>query len=112
MAKKCVIWVFFCFFYNIAFSFAFMLTEKLFLLHRLLFIPYFNNPQGGGEGREGGYSQWWPLRPILAQKGRNEKVGISPPEEYDGKNMIGYREFCHFFLYYDQKVLLKDFMAL
>ena len=39
MAKKCV-----------AFSFAFMITGKLFLLHRLLFIPYFNNPQGGGEG--------------------------------------------------------------
>ena len=85
-----------------------MLIEKLFLLHRLLFIPYFNNPLGGGEGREGGYSQWWPLRPILPQKGCNEKVGISLPEEYDSKNMIGYREFCHFFLYYDQKVLLKD----
>ena len=112
MAKKCVIGVFFCFFYNVAFSFAFMITGKLFLLHRLLFIPYFNNPQGGGEGREGGYSQWWPLRPILPQKGRNEKVGISPPEEYDSKNMIGYRELCNFFLYYDQKVLLKDFMAL
>ena len=84
MAKNCVIGVFFCFFYNVAFSFAFMITGKLFLLHRLLFIPYFNNPQGGGEGREGGYSQWWPLRPILPQKGRNEKVGISPPEEYDG----------------------------
>ena len=83
MAKKCVIGVFFCFFYNVAFSFAFMITEKLFLLHRLLFIPYFNNPQGGGEGREGGYSQWWPLRPILPQKGRNEKVGISLPEEYE-----------------------------
>ena len=83
MAKKCVIWVFFCFFYNIAFSFAFMLTEKLFLLHRLLFIPYFNNPQGGGEGRECGYSQWWPVRSILHQKGCNEKVVISLPEEYE-----------------------------
>ena len=60
-----------------------MLIEKLFLLHRLLFIPYFNNPQGGGEGREGGYSQWWPLRPILPQKGCNEKVGILLPEEYE-----------------------------
>ena len=79
-------WGLFCFFYNVAFIFAFMITGKLFLLHRLLFIPYFNNPQGGGEGREGGYSQWWPVRPILPQKGRNEKVGISPPEEYDSKN--------------------------
>ena len=60
-----------------------MLIEKLFLLHRLLFIPYFNNPLGGGEGREGGYSQWWPLRPILPQKGCNEKVGILLPEEYE-----------------------------
>ena len=66
MTKKCVIWAFFCFFYNVTFSFAFMLTEKLFLLHRLLFIPYFNNPSGGGGG--------------------------------------GWGE--------DQKVLLKDFMAL
>ena len=82
MTKKCVIWAF-CFFYNIAFSFAFMLTEKLFLLHRLLFIPYFNNPQGEGEGRGGGYSQWWPLRPILPQKECNEKLGISLPEEYE-----------------------------
>ena len=60
-----------------------MLIEKLFLLHRLLFISYFNNPLGGGEGREGGYSQWWPLRPILPQKGCNEKVGILLPEEYE-----------------------------
>ena len=60
-----------------------MLIEKLFLLHRLLFIPYFNNSLGGGEGREGGYSQWWPLRPILPQKGCNEKVGILLPEEYE-----------------------------
>ena len=50
MTKKCVIWAFFCFFYNVTFSFAFMLTEKLFLLHRLLFIPYSNNPSGGGGG--------------------------------------------------------------
>ena len=92
MAKKCVIWVFFCFFYNIAFSFAFMLTEKLFLLHRLLFIPYFNNPQGGGEGRECGYSQWWLVRSILHQKGCNEKVVISLPEEYERlKGILSFR---------------------
>ena len=40
----------FCFFYNITFSFTFMSIEKLFLLHRLPFIPYFNNPQGEGRG--------------------------------------------------------------
>ena len=76
-------WGLFCFFYNVAFIFAFMITGKLFLLHRLLFIPYFNNPQRGGEGRECGYSQWWPVRSILHQKGCNEKVVISLPEEYE-----------------------------
>ena len=70
-----------------------MLIEKLFLLHRLLFIPYFNNPQGGGEGREGGYSQWWPLRPILPQKGCNEKVGILLPEEYESLRLQGILSF-------------------
>ena len=70
-----------------------MLIEKLFLLHRLLFIPYFNNPLGGGEGREGGYSQWWPLRPILPQKGCNEKVGILLPEEYESLRLQGILSF-------------------
>ena len=73
MAKKCVIGVFFCFSYNVAFSFAFMITEKLFLLHRLLFIPYFNNPQGGGEGRggkvgtpnDGLYGLYYPKRGVM-----------------------------------------------
>ena len=71
MAKKCVIWVFFCFFYNIAFSFAFMLTEKLFLLHCLLFIPYFNNPQGEGRGgnvgtlSDGLYGLYYPKRGVM-----------------------------------------------
>ena len=86
-----------------------MLIEELFLQHRLPFIPYFNNPQGRGEGRvgevstpnDGLYGLYYPKRGVMKRK-----------EFHYLKNMKGYREFCHFVLYYDQKVLLKDFMPL
>ena len=62
---------FFCFFYNITFSFAFMLIQKLFLLHLSYLFHTLITPRGEGRGgkvgtsNDGLYGLYYPKRGVM-----------------------------------------------